>query len=85
MSIAIAIVVINKNETNDNLQDYNKWYRGIDDEHLVFTEGGGILWLVIDLILFVDEYGIDYLFDFDDGNISIGLWVGLALFIAMTL
>ncbi len=46
---------------------------------------GGILWLIIELILFVDEYGISYLFDFDDGNISIGLWVGLALFIAMTL
>lgn len=43
----------------------------------------GVVWMVIDLIRFVSQYEFDYLFDFDDGNISIGLWIGLGLFIAM--
>lgn len=43
----------------------------------------GIVLMNIALIKFVFDYEISYLFDFDDGNICIGLWIGLGLFIAM--
>ena len=43
----------------------------------------GLAWMVIDLIRFVNQYEFDYLFDFDDGNLCIGLWIGFVLFIIM--
>lgn len=43
----------------------------------------GIVMMCMALIKFVFDYEISYLFDYDDGNICIGLWIGLGLFIAM--
>ncbi len=45
----------------------------------------GLVWVVVDLIRFVEQYEVDYLFDFDEGNLSIGLWIAFALFLVMTL
>lgn len=45
----------------------------------------GIICVVVRLICFAVEYGVDYLYDFDDGNISIGFWIGFCLFIVMAL
>lgn len=47
------------------------------------SSAAGIALIIAGLIHFVFEYGISYLFDFDDGNLSIGLWIGLGLFIVM--
>lgn len=44
---------------------------------------GGVICLIALLVRFVSEYEFSYLFDFDDGNLCIGLWIGLLLFIAM--
>ncbi len=45
------------------------------------SAGAGVLALGYTLVRFVGQYEIDYLFDFEDGNISIGTWISLALFI----
>ncbi len=45
------------------------------------SAAAGILFVLYWLIRFVAQYEIDYLFDFDDGNISIGTWIGFFLFI----
>lgn len=37
--------------------------------------------MLLTLARFVNQCGWDYLYDFDDGNISIGTWIALALFI----
>lgn len=44
---------------------------------------GGVICLIALLVRFVSEYEVSYLFDFDDGNLCIGLWIGLLLFIVM--
>lgn len=45
----------------------------------------GLVWMVIDLIRYVNQYEIGYLFEFEDGNFSIGIWIALVLFLVMTL
>ena len=44
---------------------------------------GGVICLIALLVRFVSEYEVSYLFDFDDGNLCIGLWIGLLLFVIM--
>lgn len=43
----------------------------------------GLICLIALLVRFVSEYEFSYLFDFDDGNLCIGLWIGLLLFVVM--
>jgi len=44
---------------------------------------GGVICLIALIVRFVSEYEVSYLFDFDDGNLCIGLWIGLLLFVIM--
>lgn len=55
-----------------------------------FSDGGkmfkvaasaGVILMIITLCTFVSQNDFGELFDFDDGNISIGTWIALALFI----
>lgn len=45
------------------------------------ASGAGIIFMIITLIRFVSQNDFGELFDFDDGNISIGTWIAFALFI----
>ena len=45
------------------------------------ASGAGIIFMIITLIRFVSQNDFGELFDFDDGNISIGTWIALSLFI----
>ena len=42
-----------------------------------------VLARIAGFVRFVSEYEVSYLFDFDDGNLCIGLWIGLLLFVIM--
>ena len=44
----------------------------------------GLIWMIADLIFYVNQYEIDYLFDFEDGSLCIGLWIAVLLFLIMT-
>ncbi len=45
------------------------------------ASGTGIIFMIITLIRFISQNDFGELFDFDDGNISIGTWIAFSLFI----
>lgn len=43
----------------------------------------GVVWWIIDIIRYIDQFDFSDLFDFDDGNLCIGIWIALILYIVM--
>lgn len=45
------------------------------------SSGFGAVVLIVNMLRYVDQNGMDELFDFDDGSVAIGTWIALVVFI----
>lgn len=49
--------------------------------YVVFNIAGIVLWIGLIIGFGIEDDGFDEIFDFDDGSISIGVWIAIILFV----